>query len=61
MTSGGNADNREYRLRLNRERANEGQCTYCPPHRGENGARCKNKHAWVKRLGWINRKDKEKK
>lgn len=36
MTGGGNTDNRINRQRVLKHRHDDGQCTYCPPHRGEN-------------------------
>lgn len=36
MVFGGNTDNVKNRQRVLKERLDDGQCTFCPPHQGEN-------------------------
>ena len=59
MTSGGTADNVERRQDVTRRRMAEFQCTFCPPHRGENeGVHGKRHGVWRKRK-FIKSKRKE--
>lgn len=54
----GNADNRANKERVNKDRLDQGDCTHCPPRRGENPSR---RHVrWIDGQP-IKRKNKEQK
>ena len=59
MTSGGNTDNVEHRHSVIKRRMEEFQCTYCPPHGGENEGIHGKRHGVWRNRKFIKSKRKE--